>query len=904
LKIHSKRLRKAKWNLIIPISQMRKNSELISLIDSNTLRWIDEINNLTDTDEKVKNIQTQIKKIKKQPFSVENKKQIKELYKQLDDIQFHPDYMCLIIDEMRDFDRANKKGFIINGTKYKRLLGTNGGVKNSTIVYTSESLNEKLRKRIDNGRNPNVPLVPAKMEAYRALTCSGSIPVSDPTGVLVVDDCETHFKEDIIRIDDKEDGEPKLTYELNQDIELVDSDGYGLISKELSIKWHEELGETGICSGFCIRNSWCKGMVFTYKFHEFAERIAKNHMVKDVWGNYVDIRNVQLILTASMLKLWNCYDSWEDYYNNCKENHYTFSVTKCCPNELENERYLNYQFLQSYNLNDAQLEELLKPTIDEIHAVLGGDYAKSILFLKGMFLDDECGDNLENDFVKALMIDPKMMNDPHVRNRIHFMIKKRINDAKIGKIKVNSNFSIISGDPYSLCQSMFGLEVTGLLKSGEAYNKYWVDKKADKVVCFRAPMTCHNNIRILKMVRNEDIDYWYEYMTTCTILNSWDTTTHALNGADKDSDQILITDNSILLNNTKQLPAIMCIQRKANKKIIDEESLIQANKDSFGDEIGKTTNRITTMIDLQSRFSPDSNEYKVLEYRIMCGQLFQQNAIDKTKGIIAKPMPKSWYNADICKIKDTDSEDIKSVKKFNLKIVANKKPYFMCYIYSDSMRRYKQYIENTNNKSVMEFRIGIDDLINKPNKTKREKTFLDYYYKNMPVAIDKCLLNRICWRIESEFDNYNKKHPIINDFDYSLLKSDINYNQSTFNKIKKQYEKYLIELNNYHTIAANQRIPQEEATTQRMEFKSRFKRECECICPNENKLGNIVLDLCYQNNKTKQFAWDICSEVFIGNLLSKNNYLINIPVRDDNGDIDFGGYKFKMIQQNVGDDIL
>lgn len=69
------------------------------------------------------------------------------------------------------------------------------------------------------------------------------------------------------------------------------------------------------------------------------------------------------------------------------------------------------------------------------------------------------------------------------------MIRKRIKDAKVGVIKVSGNYSIISGDPYSLCQSMFGLEVTGLLKAGELYNKYWIDKGAEYVSCFRAPMT-------------------------------------------------------------------------------------------------------------------------------------------------------------------------------------------------------------------------------------------------------------------------------------------------------------------------------------------------------------------------------------------------------------------------------
>ena len=59
----------------------------------------------------------------------------------------------------------------------------------STIVYVNQAIFPALRERLDNGRDPAVPLVPAKLEAYRALACSGSTPVSAPRGVLVVERC-------------------------------------------------------------------------------------------------------------------------------------------------------------------------------------------------------------------------------------------------------------------------------------------------------------------------------------------------------------------------------------------------------------------------------------------------------------------------------------------------------------------------------------------------------------------------------------------------------------------------------------------------------------------------------------------------------------------------------------------
>lgn len=588
------------------------------------LRWIDELNGIEDADHIAKDIKKSIKTLKKQPNSLQNRREIKRLYEKLDKVQYKPDYMCLIIDKEKDYRRACR-GFTINEIKYVRLLGTNGGVKNKTIVFVSERLSKELITRINNGRDESIELIPAKFEAYRALTCSGSIPVSMPKGILVVNDCETEFYEDIISLNDENSDEPIMEYKKNEKVSLNESDGYGLMLPSLAERWSKELGLNYLVSGVNTRFSWEKGMVFCFDFLDFADNVAHTHVVKDAWGNMVDISTVELILTTSMLKLWKCYRSVEHYLECCKNNHYTFGIAKTCPKELESERDLNYQFIQSYNLNDAQINELIQPTINDIKDVLSDDYQKAILFLKGVYLNEDNVDYIENDFAKAIMIDKRIYDDPFIKRKIYQMIRKRINDAKIGVIRVHGNYSIVSGDPYSLCQSIFGLQVTGLLKKGEAYNRFWVDKNTEKVVCFRAPMTCHNNIRLMRIVNNDKVNYWYRYMTACTIFNSWDTAAHALNGMDKDGDLVLLTDNEVLVNNYHNLPAIMCAQRNATKVKVSEDLLIQSNIDSFGDDIGKTTNWITTMFDVQSQYSPDSEEYRVLDYRIKCGQLYQQN---------------------------------------------------------------------------------------------------------------------------------------------------------------------------------------------------------------------------------------------------------------------------------------
>ena len=181
-------------------------------------------------------------------------------------------------------------------------------------------------------------------------------------------------------------------------------------------------------------------------------------------------------------------------------------------------------------MTDEDIDELISPTVDEIKSIIQTDPAIATLYLQGEGVNDHPPSLLADTYAKAIMIDGSVQNDVYVYQKVHKLIKKRIDEAKIGVLNVEGNYSILSGDPYLLCQGMFGLELTGILKAGEIYNKYWLDKNVDKVACFRAPMTCHNSVLIREISRSEEAQRWYRYMTTITILNSWDPSCQALNG--------------------------------------------------------------------------------------------------------------------------------------------------------------------------------------------------------------------------------------------------------------------------------------------------------------------------------------------------------------------------------------
>lgn len=889
-------MRESKWKLILPIDEARRNDEMISIADSQILRWIDEINGLHNADEMAKEVKAEIKRIKKEQNSPVNKRKIRSLYAELDNIQYKSDYLCLIIDKEKDYYRACR-GFSINGVKYKRLLGTNGGIKNSTIVFVSEKVADELKRRIENGRDPQKPLVTAKLEAYKALTCSASVPVSMPKGVLVVNDAETHFLSDIVYLTDECDGEPIMESRSDQQIDLDASDGFGLMLPQVAERWSAELGLDYVMSAGNTRFSFEKGVLFAFDFIDFAEKVAGgNYIVKDAWGNDVDIRDVEVIFTTSMVKLWDSYASCQDYIDKSISNGYTIGIAKTSPKSLENERNLNYQFIQSYDLSDSDIDELIAPTMDEIKDVLGGDWRKTVLFLKGSGLSEDNIENIEDDFAKAIMINHRMVDDPYIQNAVHHLIRNRINEAKVGVIKIHGNYSIVSGDPYALCQSIFGLEVTGLLKAGEIYNRYWADAGTEKLACFRAPMTAHANIRMVHPVRSDETSYWYRYIKTCTIFNSWDTATAALNGCDFDGDIVMLTDNRVLVDKLKVQPALMCAQRRAAKCIPSEEDFIQSNIDSFGNEIGQTTNYITSMYEVRARFEPNTEEYEALSYRIKCGQLFQQNSIDKAKGIVCKPMPKYWHDRHAANRIDDDKE-----REFCRSIVADRKPYFMRYIYPQLMRQYNTYIKNTNRNAMREFQMTIPEMLaaDPDSLTDRQVEFLRYYQSRMPVGTAPCVMNRICEKFEDAFDGYIGKHNAKASFDYTIMKSGAEYTSSQFRDVKRLYDEYNSRIRNYMLFSEYERVDEYESVSTLSSMRDEFEKKCFVLCQNRRTLCEILLDICYTRSASKKFAWSICGSDIINNLLANNENTIYFPIADPDGDIHYCGERFSVACKKI-----
>ena len=934
LKINTGYLSKHNWHLSLKLNEIRKQSQLVvSLGSSQVLRWIEQFQGRQNNDADATLIKQEIKQIKKQENSCENKKRINDLYNRLYEKQFQQDYLMLVMDSTKDYKYVCEHGFNItidygNRTetvRYKRFLGTAGSIKKSTIIFVNEEIYDRLMVKINNGRyipeidkdgNPIEPIkkyngeelnykfIPAKINAYFALQCSASISVPWPR-IIVINDVETKFN-DVVRLvkdtggDENQDW-PSVSEDTEMEIKINACDGMGLISPEMSAKWAIALNE-GLepLSGYNTRCAFLKGMVFTVDFKKFAEEVAHTYTVIDAWGDRRDVRDADVIVTVSMLKLWNSYAGYEDYYSNCMKNGYEFCIAKSTPHELRNTHTTNYQYLQDFTFTDKQIDELIKPTVSKIKECLGMDWRKLILYMCGTELDEKNVLHME-PMCKAIMANPELIKDPYVRSKVDRMIQKRIKNAKIGVLDVEGDYAIAGNDPYSLLQSMFGLEVTGLLKKGECYHKYWSDKGANEICIFRAPMTSIENVCKLNVVTNPEMTKWYQYIKTCIILNSWDTTAMRCNGEDFDSDANFCTNNKVLLEAFEYKTTLMCVQDSMPKKIPMEDDYIKSDINGFGDSIGSVTNKATNMISLRAQFNPDSEEYKRLTYRISTMMNYQQNAIDRIKGVVARPVPKEWLDSRLFKIMDDDDEATIRDKQINANITAEIKPWFFIYRYSSLKSELDKYIKSVKSNCKIRFGKTLDELYASNDKSDEENMFIYNYEKYMPVSRAVGTMNRICWRIEDEFKTTDVLPNV--EFDCSILKSDAIYAQEEYDSIKQLYDEYNKNMQLFLKQKHKNELGDDEVGFDITKLKDVFVSECYKVCPNTEVLSNIVIDLCYSSNKNKTFAWDVAGEQIFNNVLKNNGYKIQYPIKDIDGDIEFCGNKFSLHTQKIGGEL-
>lgn len=530
-KFKSSRLKEAKYDLNISFKEAKKRNEVISLADSQILRSIRYIQGREIDYEELERLISRRDYLRRQKGDRRDYAELQETQDKINDMLMVPEYVTVFIEESSHYEYIFRNGIRLNGKTYKRLSCSAGQARNSTVVLCDTEIIDRLKEILNNGRDMSKPLAPSKFNAYFGLAGSSTHIVSEPRFIVIRDyENTTSFMANYLTENPDWDRDDTLDVRMIEDMPMNRTDGMGLISPELSEKWAKELGLDYIPAQWCIRQSFIKGMVCTFPIHQFCEEVAGgNYMVetiyKDEAGNPIvaDLRDYDMILTESQFKLWDSYSSLDVYIENYHKNHLYWGVSQFTPKQAKDTLTLNYQFIQTLDLNEEGVRELCGQFVDWISGVSCDNYPYMLLYLMGVGDDEDKLRNWmrssDNWWLKSLMMCPDLMNDKYTRAKIRDLIRNRIQNGCMGEICVDGNFQVMVSDPYGFMQHACGLPVTGLLGKDEFYCNYWNERGVTQVDSMRSPLTYRSEHVIANLVKNEETEKWYRYCYLGFILN-------------------------------------------------------------------------------------------------------------------------------------------------------------------------------------------------------------------------------------------------------------------------------------------------------------------------------------------------------------------------------------------------
>ena len=537
VKLTSSLLKEFKFNLNLSFEECLRSGLIVSLADSQMLKSTRDI-----TGQKVDRIRLEEwyderDRIKKRKNSKENRQRIKELQKNIYDMMYIPEYVTVVMENTKDYERMFKKGFKFNGRTYRRFSCSASQARVSTIVFVDETIKDELKRRLDNGRNLNKALAPSKYNAYFGLYSSAIKEVTKPRFCIVKDYTEVQTV-DVDFVIEKARDEDDIIEPRTMDIEFNRFDGSGLISPQMAEQWGKDLGEDYTPCQFCIRYAFTKGMVNEFDFVEWCkEENDENYEIEDIYGNKVDLREIDVILSEGMVKMWDSWESQESFEENCSRNGIIFGVTKYSPKQDKEVLTTNYQFLQTLNLTNDRIEDLCQDTVNYVQGVSYDNIYYSLLFMMGengnLESIDRFMESSDNYWLKTLILNHNLLNDKYSKEKIRDMIVRRIELACLGKILTAGNFECIVPDSFAYMEWITGKDVVGLLGPGQMYCDFWNKRNVSRVDTMRSPLTHFSEHYVVDLVKNEKTEKWFKYSYSGFIVNCHDEHTMRWAGSDK-----------------------------------------------------------------------------------------------------------------------------------------------------------------------------------------------------------------------------------------------------------------------------------------------------------------------------------------------------------------------------------
>ena len=149
-KLKSSVIYNSKCNLERNFYDLLKHNQIISLADSQMLKSIREITNHKVDLDLLEQWYAERDKLKRMANSDINRKMIWEIQNKIYNMMYIPEYITVVIQNNKHYERFFKKGFIFNGDKYSRFSCSASQARVNTVVLKKDSIKKEMKERLKN----------------------------------------------------------------------------------------------------------------------------------------------------------------------------------------------------------------------------------------------------------------------------------------------------------------------------------------------------------------------------------------------------------------------------------------------------------------------------------------------------------------------------------------------------------------------------------------------------------------------------------------------------------------------------------------------------------------------------------------------------------------------------------
>ena len=537
--------------------------------------------------------------------------------------------------DLRAWTYANQ--FAVNGIQYCRYKRSSGSSRVGKCLFINKLLYPYIHKwelcglKINEQTKSDL----AAWEAYIALPLSSIVDTIeiDKKSILVIDDYESVFKDDVIEVSDK-DG---LLTVKDKKAKIKNNiwDGQSLMDKSLFGKYDQR-------GMLLLRNRFFKSACFNCNIQEWF----KDNNITEIsqlagFTLANDISQIKLITTPSSIK----YLKFGNLKNWLQRIDELFGIVKHDkPTHFFDGAYVqtNYQLLNTIQLSYEEVYQLVKPSLDYLD-LIKSDAAFLRFHIKYNLSSEKWKTPAlnKNDIVyKLLGLNKKFEETKLYAGFRQDLIASYVKNLRAGHILVDGTYATLLGNPIEMLQQSIGIfNGETVLGKGTVCTHFFPE---GQILCCRSPHICAGNIYIPNNANSPIIDKYINMSNETIAINSInENVLQRLSGCDFDSDSVLITNNSILLNksliNYKKFKVPTC--NVSASKIKREFSLSQKTEL----DIKTSENQIGMIVNL-------SQELNTL--------LFHNLNSNKIK----KKVIKDIY-LDICKLAAMSGLEIDAAKK-------------------------------------------------------------------------------------------------------------------------------------------------------------------------------------------------------------------------------------------------